>query len=146
MLEGGTVRNTYAGFSNMLGLMAWDLVKSGFTGEADGIGLRLRRHCSRRIRSADHDGSSRHPLGDRAQLFQAACGVPIAIAGRSMPLGSIIAKAGGRLDPAMIEAIEVETYVWAAQLDHPEPANMLAGQVLDAIFAGDVHRQRSGDP
>jgi 2-methylcitrate dehydratase PrpD len=38
MLEGATVRNTYAGFSNMLGLMAWDLVKAGFTGEADGVG------------------------------------------------------------------------------------------------------------
>ena len=30
MLEGATVRNTYAGFSNMLGMMAWDLVQCGF--------------------------------------------------------------------------------------------------------------------
>ncbi len=27
MLEGGTVRNTYAGFSNMLGMMAFDLAR-----------------------------------------------------------------------------------------------------------------------
>src|SRR5215211_2240535 len=36
MLEGGTVRNTYAGFSNQLGWMAYDLVLSGFIGETDG--------------------------------------------------------------------------------------------------------------
>ena len=38
MLEGGTVRNTYAGFSNQLGLMAWELQASGFVGEMDGVG------------------------------------------------------------------------------------------------------------
>ena len=38
MLEGATVRNTYAGFSNMLGMMAWDLAAAGFTGERDGVG------------------------------------------------------------------------------------------------------------
>ena len=38
MLEGGTVRNTYAGFSNQLGLMAWELRASGFVGETDGVG------------------------------------------------------------------------------------------------------------
>ncbi len=38
MLEGGTVRNSFAGFSNQIGLMVSDLVAAGFTGEADGLG------------------------------------------------------------------------------------------------------------
>jgi 2-methylcitrate dehydratase PrpD len=37
-LQGGTVRNVYAGMSNCMGLMARDLVQSGFTGERDGLG------------------------------------------------------------------------------------------------------------
>jgi 2-methylcitrate dehydratase PrpD len=127
MLEGGTVRNTYAGFSNMLGLMAWDLVKSGFTGEADGIGSVYGGIAA--------DGFDpqimTEALGTRWEIAHnyfkrhAACRYNH---GALDALGSIIAKAGGRLDTAMIEAIEVETYVWAAQLDHPEPANMLAAK------------------
>jgi 2-methylcitrate dehydratase PrpD len=38
MLEGATVRNSYAGLSNQLGILAWDLAQSGFVGETDGIG------------------------------------------------------------------------------------------------------------
>jgi 2-methylcitrate dehydratase PrpD len=127
MLEGGTVRNTYAGFSNMLGLMAWDLVKSGFTGEADGIGSVYGGIAA--------DGFDpqimTEALGTRWEIARnyfkrhAACRYNH---GALDALGSIIAKAGGRLDPATIEAIEVETYVWAAQLDHQEPANMLAAK------------------
>lgn len=127
MLEGGTVRNTYAGFSNMLGLMTWDLVKAGFTGEADGIGSVYGGIAA--------DGFDpqimTEALGTRWEIARnyfkrhAACRYNH---GALDALGSIIAKAGGRLDPAMIEAIEVETYVWAAQLDHPEPTNMLAAK------------------
>ena len=32
------------------------------------------------------------------------------------------------IDPAAVEAIEVDTYVWAAQLDSAEPRNMLAAK------------------
>ncbi|MGE5839034.1 MAG: MmgE/PrpD family protein, partial [Deltaproteobacteria bacterium] len=38
MLEGGTVRNVYSGVSNFMGVLAHQLVQSGFTGEADGLG------------------------------------------------------------------------------------------------------------
>jgi 2-methylcitrate dehydratase PrpD len=43
-------------------------------------------------------------------------------------LAEIIAQAGGRIDPDAIESLAVETYVWAAQLDHPKPQNMLAAK------------------
>ena len=38
MLEGGTVRNAYAGVSGHMGILAHHLVQSGFTGERDGLG------------------------------------------------------------------------------------------------------------
>ncbi len=37
MLEGATIRNSYAGFSNKLGLWAWEMMSSGLTGERDGV-------------------------------------------------------------------------------------------------------------
>ena len=37
MLEGATVRNSFAGFSAQTGLMVWRLVRSGFSGERDGL-------------------------------------------------------------------------------------------------------------
>jgi len=127
MLEGGTVRNTYAGFSNMLGLMASDLVEAGFTGEADGVGSVYGGIAA--------DGFDPQimtdALGSRWEIARnyfkrhAACRYNH---GALDALASIVAKAGGRLAPEMIEGIEVETYVWAAQLDHCEPANMLAAK------------------
>jgi len=39
MLEGGTVRNSFAGFLNEIGLRAWEMVDAGFVGEAVKIAL-----------------------------------------------------------------------------------------------------------
>jgi 2-methylcitrate dehydratase PrpD len=127
MLEGATVRNTYAGFSNMLGLMAFDLVKAGFTGEADGIGSVYGGIAADDWRPEQMV----HQLGQRWEIARnyfkrhAACRYNH---GALDALAEITAKAGGRLDPASIESIAVETYVWAAQLDHPNPRNMLAAK------------------
>ncbi len=127
MLEGATVRNAYAGFSNMLGLMAWDLVKSGFTGEADGVGSVYGG-----IAADDWQPNEMvRDLGLRWEIARnyfkrhAACRYNH---GALDALGSIIAQCGGRIDPASIKSVRVETYVWAAQLDHPAPANMLAAK------------------
>ncbi len=43
-------------------------------------------------------------------------------------LGEIVEKAGGAIRPDEVEALSVETYVWAAQLDHPKPGSMLAAK------------------
>ena len=37
MLQGGTVRNSFAGVSGQMAVMAWDMVKAGFNGEHDGL-------------------------------------------------------------------------------------------------------------
>jgi 2-methylcitrate dehydratase PrpD len=43
-------------------------------------------------------------------------------------LEGILRQVGEPLDPQSIAAIEVDTYVWAAQLDSAEPRNMLAAK------------------
>ncbi|MGL4634588.1 MAG: MmgE/PrpD family protein [Beijerinckiaceae bacterium] len=127
MLEGGTVRNTYAGFSNMLGMMAWDLVKAGFTGEADGVGSVYGGIAADDWRPAEmvHELGSRWEIARNYFKRHAACRYNH---GALDALTDIIAKAGGKIDPAAIKSLKVETYVWAAQLDHPAPTNMLAAK------------------
>ncbi len=126
MLEGGTVRNTYAGFSNQLGLMAFDLVKAGFTGEADGVGTVYDTIIAERFQPAEMVAE----LGTRWEIARnyfkrhAACRYTH---GALDALAAIVAEHGA-LDPAAISAIEVDTYVWAAQLDAPSPGNMLAAK------------------
>jgi 2-methylcitrate dehydratase PrpD len=127
MLEGATIRNSYAGFSNMLGMMAWDLVKAGITGEADGVGSVYGGIAADDWRPAEMvDG-----LGERWEIARnyfkrhAACRYNH---GALDALSEIVGRAGGRIDPDMVERIDVETYVWAAQLDHQQPANMLAAK------------------
>ncbi len=127
MLEGATVRNSYAGFSNMLGMMAWDLVKSGFTGEADGVGSVYGGIAADGWQPDEMVAE----LGQRWEIARnyfkrhAACRYNH---GALDALGEIVAAEGGRIDPGAIASMAVDTYVWAAQLDHPAPANMLAAK------------------
>jgi 2-methylcitrate dehydratase PrpD len=127
MLEGATVRNAYAGFSNMLGLMAWDLVRSGFTGEADGVGSVYGGIAADDWRPAEMtlDLGKRWEIARNYFKRHAACRYNH---GALDALGGIVAEAGGKLDPDAVASIHVDTYVWAAQLDHPAPANMLAAK------------------
>jgi 2-methylcitrate dehydratase PrpD len=126
MLEGATVRNAYAGFSNMLGMMAFDLAKAGFTGEADGVGAVYGGIAGEDWRP---DEMTRE-LGARWEIARnyfkrhAACRYTHG----ALDALEAIRRAHGALDPAAIRAIRVNTYVWAAQLDHPAPANMLAAK------------------
>lgn len=127
MLEGGTVRNSFAGFSNQIGLMVSDLVAAGFTGEADGLGTVYGTVIADDWRPEEMVAE----LGQRWEIARnyfkrhACCrynhGALDALAG-------IVAQEGGRLDPAAIKRVDVETYIWAAQLAGQEPHNMLAAK------------------
>jgi len=126
MLEGGTVRNTYAGVANMLGLTVWDLVRSGFEGERDGVGTVFGHVSASDFRPEEMVAE----LGTRWEVARnyfkrhAACRYTH---GALDALGLIVAKAG-KLDPDKVKSIEVDTYVWAAQLDSPLAPNMLAAK------------------
>jgi 2-methylcitrate dehydratase PrpD len=126
MLEGGTVRNTYAGVSNMLGLTVWDLVRAGFEGERDGVGTIFGHVSASDFRPAEMVAE----LGTRWEVARnyfkrhAACRYTH---GALDALGLVLAKTGP-LQPDQLRAIEVDTYVWAAQLDSPLAPNMLAAK------------------
>ena len=126
MLEGGTVRNSYAGFANQLGLQAWELTASGFVGEADGVGTVYGTVIAEGFDPA----AMTDALGTRWEIARnyfkrhAACRYTH---GALDALAAITARTGP-LDPAQVAAMEVDSYVWAAQLDHPAPRNMLAAK------------------
>jgi 2-methylcitrate dehydratase PrpD len=126
MLEGGTVRNTYAGVSNMLGLTCWDLVRAGFEGERDGVAT-IFGHVSA---SDFQPAEMLQGLGTRWEIARnyfkrhAACRYTH---GALDALAQIVARTGP-LRPEQVRAIAVETYVWAAQLDSPAAPNMLAAK------------------
>ncbi len=127
MLEGGTVRNSFAGFSNQLGLMAHDLVASGFIGEADGLSTVYGSVAAENFQPEEMVAE----LGTRWEITRnyfkrhACCRYNHAALDA---LQEILARVGGSLDPGRIARVEVATYVWAAQLASQEPHNMLAAK------------------
>jgi 2-methylcitrate dehydratase PrpD len=126
MLEGGTVRNAYAGIANQLGMLAWDLHDSGFEGERDGVATVFND-----VAATDfHPEAMTDELGTRWEIARnyfkrhAACRYTH---GALDALALIVGRAG-RLQPDQVRAIEVDTYLWAAQLDSPLAPNMLAAK------------------
>ena len=126
MLQGATMRNSYAGLSARNGLTAWDLVASGFTGETDGVGSVYGSVLS----DSFVPDAMVEQLGTRWEIRRnyfkrhAACRYTHG----ALDVVAKLLAAHGPLVPDAIESVEVETYVWAAQLDAPVPANMLAAK------------------
>jgi 2-methylcitrate dehydratase PrpD len=127
MLEGATVRNSYAGFSNMLGMMAWQMAKGGVTGERDGVGSVFGGIAADEFRPADmtQDLGQRWEIARNYFKRHAACRYTH---GALDALHVILERIGRPVAPEEIKSIRVETYVWAAQLDNPAPASMLAAK------------------
>lgn len=126
MLQGGTVRNSYAGVANQLGLTAVELVGAGFVGEPDGVATVFGTVSADDFRP---DEMTRE-LGSRWEIARnyfkrhAACRYTH---GALDALGAILDETGP-VAADDVAALEVDTYVWAAQLDDPAPRNMLAAK------------------
>lgn len=127
MLEGGTVRNSFAGFSNEIGLRAWDMVDAGFVGEADGIGTIYGTVIADQFQPEQMiaDLGARWEIARNYFKRHAACRYNH---GALDALQHLVAEAGGQLKPDDIARIDVDTYIWAAQLDDDQPRNMLAAK------------------
>lgn len=127
MLEGGTVRNSFAGLSNQIGLMVDNLVTAGFSGEADGLGTVYGTVIADQWRPE----LMVEALGERWEIARnyfkrhACCRYNH---GALDALARIVATEGGGIAPDAIGRIDVGTYVWAAQLAGQEPHNMLAAK------------------
>ncbi|NKC30717.1 MmgE/PrpD family protein [Falsiroseomonas selenitidurans] len=126
MLEGGTVRNTYAGVSNMLGLTVWDLVRAGFAAERDGVATIFGQVSASDFQPEEmvKDLGTRWEVARNYFKRHAACRYTH---GALDALAQILAKTGP-LQPGQVQGIAVQTYVWAAQLDSPAAPNMLAAK------------------
>ena len=125
MLQGGTVRNSFSGFSGQIGLMCWDMLQSGFTGEHDG----LSSVWGKVISESFNPGEMTEELGERWEITRnyfkrhACCrynhGALDALAKLGMKQ---------RLQADEIARVDVETYSLAVELDDQNPQNTLAGK------------------
>ena len=122
MLEGGTVRNVYAGVSNAMGLLARDLVGSGFSGERDGIASVFGAVVSDGL---DADALARD-LGGSWQIAQNYFKLHSCCRYNHATLDAL-AKLG-RIRPEEVAAVAVDTYGYAAELDDRRPRNTLAAK------------------
>lgn len=127
MLEGGTVRNAFAGVSGQMGLLVDDMLAAGFCGATDDVA-----HVFGEVVSDGFDRSAMtEALGERWEVtrnyfkLHACCRYNHATLDA---LAMIAAKRGQPLEPARIARVEVESYALAAELDDPHPRNMLAGK------------------
>jgi 2-methylcitrate dehydratase PrpD len=128
MLEGGTVRNVYAGTSGYMGILAHDLVQSGFTGEADGLQTVFGSVVSETFvpEEMTRDLGKRFEIARNYFKRHACCRYNH---GTLDALASIAAqRPGGRIKADEVAKVEVETYSLAAQLCDQNPGNTLAGK------------------
>jgi 2-methylcitrate dehydratase PrpD len=126
MLEGGLVRNTYAGLSNRNGLLALDLAECGFSGERDGPTSLMEKIISERFDPAAvvaDLGADWHLMHNYFKLHS-CCRYNH---GTLDALDHLAAR-GVLPAPAMVDRVEVDTYNLAAELNDPAPANTLAAK------------------
>ena len=122
LLEGATVRNPFTGHSGQMGMLAADMVESGFTGQADGP-----RSIYTQVLADTFDSASvTARLGDDWLITQGYF--------KLHPTGRYVHAAFDALDDALrgealhadlIERIDVRAYKLAAMLD---------GQAIDSSF------------
>ncbi len=125
MLEGGTVRNAYAGISNRMALMTIDLVESGFIGERDGLSSVFGHVVSETFDTAKMiDGLGRDWQIDQNYFkLHSCCRYNH---GALDALDNLLAREKVAADA--IERIDVASYLYAAELDDQAPRNTLGAK------------------
>ncbi|MEO6623633.1 MAG: MmgE/PrpD family protein [Burkholderiaceae bacterium] len=126
MLEGGLVRNVYAGLSNRSGLLALQLAESGFSGEHDGLTSVFGKIVSEQFDTTELMrglGSEWHVLQNYFKLHSCC-----RFNHGTLDAIDRIAAAGALPAPEAIRDIQVRTYNLAAELDGQSPHNTLAAK------------------
>ncbi|MCP5262559.1 MAG: MmgE/PrpD family protein [Rhodoferax sp.] len=126
MLEGGLVRNTYAGMANRNGLLAWQLGHSGFNGEHDGVASLMQGIVSEHFDPAE----VLRALGDEWHLEQNYFKLHACCRFNHGTLDAIdrIAAHGPLPAPERVRGVAVTSYAYAAELDDPAPRNTLGAK------------------
>ncbi|OLL31685.1 hypothetical protein BTH42_10225 [Burkholderia sp. SRS-W-2-2016] len=126
MLQGGLVRNLYAGLSNSNGLLAAQLVLCGFQGEADGpaslFGEIVSEHYDR-VKLLRGIREEWHLMQNYFKLHS-CCRYNHG----TLDALDILAERGTLPAAADISSIEVTTYKYAAELTDPAPRNTLGAK------------------
>ena len=126
MLEGGLVRNVYAGMANRNGLLALQLAESGFSGEHDGPGSLFGKIVSEHFDTTE----VLRGLGDSWHLMQNYFKLHSCCRFNHGTLDAIDAIAARAALPApeQITHIDVRSYNLAAELADKAPRNTLAAK------------------
>ncbi len=141
MLEGGLVRNVYAGVSGYMGILAHQLVDAGFNGEKDG----LQTVFGSVVSDTFDPGVMTEGLGVRFEVMRnyfkrhACCRYNHATLDA---LQEILDRTPAeRIWPEDVRKVEVSTYSLAAQLCDQQPTNSLAGKfsIPFAVATAIVH-------
>ena len=126
MLEGGLVRNVYAGLSNRNGLLALQLAQSGFTGENDGPASLFGKIISEQFDTAVlllDLGTDWH-LNHNYFKLHSCCRFNHG----TLDALDHIAERQTLPAPDQISRIQVDSYNWAAELHDKAPRNTLAAK------------------
>ncbi|MCZ6605488.1 MAG: MmgE/PrpD family protein [Alphaproteobacteria bacterium] len=125
MLQGGTVRNSYAGVSNQMGFLALDLVKAGFTGEYDGLATIYGKVVSDNFVPEEMTKE----LGQRWEIARNYFKRHACCRYNHATLDALADIARERdIQPEQVERVHVDTYSLAAELSDQSPQNVLAGK------------------
>jgi 2-methylcitrate dehydratase PrpD len=142
-LEGATVRNTYAGASNLAGIAVVNQAEAGFTGLDDGI----ERHLARVSQSFDTKTLTEQ-LGDLWEVDRGYFKRHAACRYTHPTLDAIsVLTADHDIDPEDVESVTVETYATAAQLTPKRPQNPLEAKfsipfaVATTLIHGHSHKE-----
>ena len=126
MLEGGLVRNVYTGLANRNGVLALQLLESGFSGERDGLaslmGAVISQHFdpSELLRDLGDDWHLTHNYFKLHSCCRFNHGTLDAI--------DQIAEHSSLPVPDEVVSVDVCTYRYAAELDSQTPHNTLAAK------------------
>lgn len=137
--EGATVRNAYAGMSNLASLIAVDQATAGFGGLEHGIARHLEHAAADKLDEAALSAG----LGERWELAHGYFKVHAACRYTHPALDAVETLPEG-LDPTAVESVRVETYSAAARLTESRPRNQLQAKfsipfaVATALLRGDT--------
>lgn len=138
-LQGANIRNSYAGFVNHNGLLAVEMFKAGFRGEAGGVETAFGKILGDSFdSSALVDG-----LGENYEIMRGYI-KPYSACRYSHAAVDAVLAVHEQLNPDKINVITVDTYDFAATLSNPNPQTPLAARfsipyiIATTIYDGDA--------
>ena len=127
MLEGGTVRNAYAGVSNQMAQLSYKLLQAGVSGESDGISSVFGTVVGTEF---DHSAACER-LGERFEVTRNYFKLHACCRYNHAALDALIELLDRHpvlTDHNDIHRVEVASYSLAAELNDQTPRNMLAAK------------------